>query len=227
MSKRLIVLTGATRGCGRALVDRFVEAGHRVIGCGRSEDGIIELHLSIQGSSSFSVVNVADWDQVKIWSQAVLGQHGVPDLVINNAALMNQPAPLWEVSDAEFDRLLQVNLAGPANLVRAFAPAMIEAGRGVFVNFSSGWGKSTSPGVGPYCTTKYGIEGFSSALADDLPEGLASVAFSPGVINTEMLQSCFGDAAAEHWQPEAWSQRAAGAILALGPRDNGRSMRLE
>jgi len=221
------VLTGATRGLGRALVDRFVESGHRVLGCGRSESGIIDLHLNVPSPSSFVVLNVADGNKVKTWSQAVLGEHGVPDLVINNAALINERAPLWEVGDAEFDRLLQVNLAGPANLVRAFAPAMIEAGHGVFVNFSSGWGHSTSPGVGPYCTTKYGIEGFSSALADDLPEGLASVAFSPGMIDTDMLRTAFGDAAGESWAPEEWSHRAAPVLLALGAKDNGRSMRLE
>ena len=227
MSQRLIVITGVTHGLGRALVDRFMEAGHRVLGCGRSQEQIIDLHMGATGGSAFAAVDVSDWKRVKAWSEAMLSEHGAPDLLINNAALMNQLAPLWEVQVDEFDRLLRVNLGGPANLVRAFAPAMIEAGRGVIVNLSSGWGRSTSPGVGPYCTTKFGIEGFSSALADDLPEGLASVAFSPGEVHTAMLRTCFGESAASHWEPEEWSRRAAPVLLGLNAGDNGRSMALD
>lgn len=227
MEPRLIVLSGVTRGLGRALLERFGEAGHRVLGCGRSGEAIRELQARWGAAHHFQALDVGDWGAVEAWSQELLGEYGAPHLVLNNAALMNRPAPLWEVGQPEFDALLRVNLAGPANLVRALAPAMIQAGRGVFVQLSSGWGRSTSPGVGPYCTTKWGIEGFSRALADDLPAGLASVAFSPGVVNTEMLRLCFGEAASQYELAEEWSQRAAGVLLGLGPKDNGRSMGLE
>ena len=227
MAARLILLTGVTRGLGRALLDRFGEAGHRVLGCGRSSELIAELQAEKGKAHSLQALDVGDWEAVRAWAEGLLEVHGAPDLVINNAALMNRPAPLWEVGQAEFDALLRVNLSGPANVVRALAPAMLQAGRGVFVQFSSGWGHSTSPDVAPYCATKWGIEGFSRALADDLPAGLASVAFSPGVVNTEMLRRCFGEAAAQYEKAEEWSQRAANALLGLGAADNGRSMRLE
>ena len=68
--------------------------------------------------------------------------------------------------------------------------------RGVIVNFSSGWGRSTAPEVAPYCATKWAIEGLTQALAEELPAGMAAVPLNPGIINTEMLQSCFGAGAA-------------------------------
>ena len=109
-------------------------------------------------------------------------------------------------------------------MIRHFVPAMIERGSGVIVNFSSGWGRSTSPGMAPYCTTKWAIEGLSRALAQDLPEGMASIALSPGVIHTEMLEICFGvEAAATHIGPREWSERAVPFLLALGPGENGES----
>lgn len=221
---RLIVLTGVTRGLGRALVDRFVEAGHRVVGCGRSEERLAELGRRHPDAGSFARVDVADEAAVDAWARSVLASAGAPDLLINNAALINRPAPLWEVTASELDELLRVNVAGTANVVRAFVPAMIAAGRGVVVNVSSGWGRSTSPEVGPYCTTKWAIEGFTSALAQELPRGLAAVALNPGIVDTDMLRACWGDEAGAYETPEAWSEGAATFLLGLGPRDNGRSL---
>jgi NAD(P)-dependent dehydrogenase (short-subunit alcohol dehydrogenase family) len=146
--------------------------------------------------------------------------------VINNAALMNDPAPLWEVPADAFGRLMDVNVNGTVNVIRAFVPAMIAAGAGVVVNLSSGWGRSTSPEVAPYCASKYAIEGLSAALAQELPPPLAAVALSPGVIDTDMLRQCWGDEASQHQGPQAWSAKAAARLLSLTRIDNGRSFTL-
>lgn len=222
--QRTIVLTGATRGLGRALLERFLEGGHRVAGCGRSAAPIEELEARHRGRLKLDAVDVADAGAVEAWAGEVLRDWGAPELVINNAALMNDLAPLWQVGAEEFDRMLAVNISGTANVVRSFVPAMVERGSGVVVNLSSGWGRSTSPQVGPYCTTKYAIEGFSSSLAQELPAGLAAVAVSPGVVDTDMLRQCRGADAGAHEGPGAWSLRAAPFLLALGPEDSGRSL---
>ena len=78
------------------------------------------------------------------------------------------------------------NIKGVASVIRYFTPAMIDRGTGVIVNFSSGWGRSTSPEVAPYCATKWAIEGLTGALSQELPAGLAAVALNPGVIDTDM-----------------------------------------
>lgn len=220
---RVIVITGCTRGLGRALVDEFIKAGHTVVGCGRGAQ-VMELRMAFPPPHDFSVVDVAQEPKVAIWAEKVIGALGPPDLLINNAALMNTPAPLWKVPAREFDALMDVNIKGVANVIRHFVPSMVARGSGVIVNLSSGWGRSVSPEVGPYCTTKWAIEGLTKALAEELPRGMAAVPLSPGVIDTDMLRQCWSDEAGAYEKAEDWAPAAAKFILNLGPKDNGRSL---
>jgi len=219
-----IVITGITRGLGRALTDYFIAEGHTVIGCGRGAEGILDLRFTHPAPQDFSVLDVADTTKIELWAERVLGVHGTPDFLINNASLMNDPAPLWEVPADKFSRLIDVNIKGVANVIRAFAPAMVKAKKGVIVNFSSGWGRSVSPKVAPYCASKWAIEGLTKALAEELPEGMAAVPLNPGIINTDMLQQCWSGEAAGYPKAEAWAKKAGPFILSLGAKDNGRSV---
>ena len=117
-----------------------------------------------------------------------------------------------------------MNLRGVANVIRHFVPAMVARKKGVIVNLSSGWGRSTAPEVAPYCASKFAIEGLTQALAQELPAGMAAVALNPGVIDTDMLRSCWADGAASYPKAEAWAKTAAPFILQLGPKDNGRPL---
>lgn len=222
-----IIITGLTRGLGRALADLYIAAGHTVIGCGRSADGVLDLRFAYPAPQDFSVVDVADTTKVEMWAEKMLAVHGAPDFLINNAALMNDPAPLWEVPADKFSKLVDVNIKGVANVIRAFVPAMVKAKKGVIVNFSSGWGRSVSPKVAPYCASKWAIEGLTKALAEELPEGLAAVALNPGVINTAMLQQCWANEAESHPKAEAWAKKAGPFILSLGAKNNGQSLDVE
>ncbi len=219
-----VLITGATRGCGREMVERFIEAGHTVVGCGRSSTHVAALTKRFGAPHRFDVVDVADDGQVATWARSVMEAGLVPDLLLNNAAVMNEPAPLWKISADEFDHLMKVNVCGVANVIRHFVPAMIARQKGVIVNFSSGWGRSTSPEVAPYCATKYAIEGLSLALAQELPRGMASIPLNPGIINTEMLQTCWADGANRYPTPDRWSHVAVPFLLSLGPKDNGKSL---
>ncbi len=219
-----LVITGVTRGLGRALAEWCIAQGHTVSGCGRSGKEIFELRATHPEPQNFDAVDVTETVKVAMWAERILGAAGAPDFLINNAGLMNKPAPLWQVPAAEFSKVVDVNLKGMANVIRAFVPAMIEAGRGVIVNVSSGWGRSTSPQVAPYCATKWGSEGLTQALAQELPAGLAAVALNPGIINTDMLQLAFGGDAANYPTASEWAKRAGPFILQLGPKDNGRPL---
>ena len=221
---RIIILTGCTRGCGRVLLDRFVEAGHIIVGCGRNANQIDELRSLYPPPHHFQAVDVTDDDAVANWAKSVLEEIGTPDLLVNNAAVINRSANLWELTADEFDRVIDINIKGVTNTIRHFAPAMIERSSGVIVNFSSGWGRSSSPHVAPYCATKFAVEGLSKALAQELPIGMASVPLSPGVINTEMLQSCSPGFADNAPTPEEWSHTAAKFILNITSKDNGKSL---
>ncbi len=90
------------------------------------------------------------------------------DLVVNNAATINRNAPLWEVNAAEFDAVVDVNVKGIANVLRHLLPSMVEREEGIVVNFSSGWGRSTSPEVAVLCD-KVCRRGSDDAGRDELP----------------------------------------------------------
>ena len=223
MAKR-IVITGVTRGIGRGLTEEFARLGHTVIGCGRSADPVAALQSALGQPHDIAAVDVIDDRAVADWAKRTLAAHGAPDLLINNAAIINRNSRLVDVPAAEFDAVIDINIKGVANVTRHFAPAMIERNHGVIVNLSSGWGRSTSPDVAPYCATKWAIEGLSKAMADELPSGMACVPLSPGVVNTEMLQSCFGGGADTARKPNAFAKVAAPFLLALDPKDNGQSL---
>lgn len=219
---KIVLITGVTRGLGRAMADEFARLGHTVLGCGRSKFAIYQMAQAFGKPHDFQSVNVAADAEVKSWANRLLNTFGPPDLLLNNAAIVNRNAVLWRVSAQEFSDVVDINLKGVANVIRHFVPAMAAVRRGVIVNFSSGWGRSTDPEVAPYCATKWAIEGLSQALAQELPPGVAAVAFNPGIINTEMLQSCFGSSASAHPSPPEWARTAVPFLLGLGARDNGR-----
>jgi len=221
MTAKHIVLTGCTRGLGRALVDRFVEAGHSVSGCGRSQSRIQEIRQTFPRHHEFDIVDVSDPRAVEAWADRVMEHSGPPDLLINNAAIINSSRPLWEVPTGEFASLIQINLMGVFHVLRAFLPEMLKRKRGILVNLSSGWGRSVSPEVVPYCTSKWAIEGMTRGLALELPAGMAAIPVNPGIIDTEMLRSCFGAGASAHPNAEQWSHRAAPYLLNLSAAENG------
>ena len=216
---KTILITGVTRGLGRALAEWYIANGHTVIGCGRSAE-ILNLRFEHPAPHDFTALDVTEENRVAIWAAKV----GAPDILINNAALMNRPAPLWEVPATEFNKLVDVNLKGVVNVIRHFVPLMVQRKQGVVVNLSSGWGRSTSAGVAPYCASKYAIEGLTLALAQDLPAGMAAVPLNPGIIDTDMLRQAWSDGAANYPKADAWAKAAAPFILQLGAKDNGRSL---
>jgi NAD(P)-dependent dehydrogenase (short-subunit alcohol dehydrogenase family) len=177
-----ILITGVTRGLGRALAEFYIAQGHTIIGCGRSAE-ILNLRFSYPAPHDFTALDVTEENRVALWAEKISARYGAPDILINNAALINTPAPLW-----------------------------------------SGWGRSTSPEVAPYCASKYAIEGLTLALAQELPAGLAAIALNPGVIDTAMLRLAFGEGAGRHPKAEAWAKIAGPFILNLTASDNGQSL---
>lgn len=219
-----IVITGVTRGLGRALAEEFIRGGHTVVGCGRGGEAIFDLRMTYAAPHDFSVVDVSLDSKVALWAAKVLESDSAPDLLINNAGVMNRLAPIWQQDDREFTKLVDVNVRGVANVIRHFVPAMVAQKKGVIVNLSSGWGRSVSPEVGPYCMSKWAIEGLTKALAEELPQGMAAIPLNPGVIDTELLRSCWAEDAGAYPKAASWAKAAAPFILQLGPVHNGQSV---
>jgi NAD(P)-dependent dehydrogenase (short-subunit alcohol dehydrogenase family) len=224
VDKRTVLITGVSRGLGRAMTEEFIRLGHTVIGCGRSEQAIAGLKKQFPPPHDFAAVDVSSDDQVAAWAGRVLKSHGLPDLLLNNAALMAHNAPLWEVPAREFSDVIDVNIKGVANVIHHFVPAMVARGAGVIVNFSSGWGRSADAEVAPYCATKWAIEGLTNSLSQELPAGMAAVPLNPGVIDTDMLRRCFGGSANSYPAPDEWAKTAVPFLLKISAKDNGRQM---
>ncbi|MGV3773955.1 MAG: SDR family oxidoreductase [Verrucomicrobiales bacterium] len=221
---KVVVITGTTKGLGKAMATEFARRGHRVAGCGRSKEAIVLLQKEFGPNHLFQAADVTSEKEVQAFARAVLDKFGPPDFLINNAAIINPNAVLWEVPAEDFNRIIDINIKGVANVIRHFVPAMVEQEKGVIVNFSSGWGRSTSPEVAPYCATKYAMEGLTQAMAQELPPGMAAVPLNPGIIDTDMLRTCFGGSSSSYPDPAEWARKAVPFILGITARQNGESL---
>ncbi|KAI3445551.1 hypothetical protein Pfo_002216 [Paulownia fortunei] len=230
---KTVLITGVSRGIGKALALELAKRGHTVIGCSRSPDKLSSLQSELATASEnksnsnkhlIMNVDVRSNSSVEELARAVVEKKTIPDIIVNNAGTINRNNRIWEVPVDEFDTVIDTNIKGTANVLRHFIPVMIENKHGIIVNMSSGWGRSAAAQVAPYCASKWAVEGLTRAVAKELPPGMAVVALNPGVINTEMLQSCFGSSAALYPMPESWAPRAATLILHLTMADNGASL---
>lgn len=213
---RKVFITGVSKGLGYYLAKELMALGCEVAGCSRSGTGPEGLKMSLK-------TDVADIAQVRNMAGELAGGFGTPEILVNNAALMNRPANLWEVSPEEFKAMMDVNICGTLNVISAIFPSMLEAGTGKVINLSSAWGRVTSPHVGPYCASKYAVEALSLAMSQEVPEGFAVVSLNPGFIDTEMVQGVFGSGSGAE-DPAGWGAKAAKYILGLTSDDNGRQL---
>lgn len=214
---RNVLITGVSRGLGQVLASGISAAGHRVVGCARTA-------VDVGDDYRVDALDLSDDAAVGVWIDNIVDNWGVPDLVINNAAIINANQPLWEVPYADFEQLMRINVQGVFSVIRHVVPHMIKAEQGVIANLSSGWGRSVAADVASYCCSKWGVEGMTLALAEDLPDGLAAVPVNPGVINTDMLQSCFADGANSAPTPDQWAVKAVPFFLGLTAQNNGQSL---
>ncbi|XP_022929927.1 NADPH-dependent pterin aldehyde reductase-like [Cucurbita maxima] len=231
LSQRTVLITGVSKGLGRALALELAKRGHSVIGCSRSQDKLSSLNSQLVSYDTSSPdkhfilpADVRSDTSVEELARVVVERKGVPDIIVNNAGTINKNAKIWEVHPDEFDAVYETNVKGTVNILRHFIPLMIPSKKGIIVNMSSGWGRSGAALVAPYCASKWAIEGLSRSVAKEVPEGMAIVALSPGVINTDMLASCFGDSASLYQSPDTWALKAATMILNLTAADNGASL---
>ncbi|KAK0590036.1 hypothetical protein LWI29_021950 [Acer saccharum] len=225
-SSRTVLITGVSKGLGRALAVELAKRGHTVIGCARTQEKLLSLQSEFPSSDNhlFLNVDVKSNSSVEELARVVVEKKGVPDIIVNNAGTINKNNKIWEVPPEEFENVIDTNVKGVTNMLRHFIPLMIPSKQGIIVNMSSGWGRSGAALVAPYCASKWAVEGLSRSVAKELPDGMAIVALNPGVINTEMLASCFGSSAALYQAPDAWALKAATMILNLTGADNGASL---
>ena len=200
-----VVVTGASRGIGAALVPELEARGARVTGVSRSGG-----------------CDVSDPAQVA----ALFERTGPVDLLVNNAAIIHEPAPLWAVPFEEWESVLRVNVLGTVAMLQAYLPAMNERGAGFVVNLSSTWGRTAAPQQSPYCASKFAVEALTASLAGEVAAGVCVIALNPGVIATDMLEKAFGGDVSGYPSASEAARDFAALLESLDPAWNGRSVSL-
>jgi NAD(P)-dependent dehydrogenase (short-subunit alcohol dehydrogenase family) len=185
LSGRVVILTGAGRGLGHGVARRFVQHGATVVAVSRTVSELEDLaraaeSLDADGSLTTFPADLSQPREIERLAGDVLDRFGRVDSLINNAGILRN-APLVEVDDDDFLETLSVNLLAPVRLTRRLLPSMIAQGSGSVVNVSSrsgvmGFAKQTA-----YCTSKWGIEGFSYSLAPEVqPHNISVNLMTPG-----------------------------------------------
>jgi NAD(P)-dependent dehydrogenase (short-subunit alcohol dehydrogenase family) len=185
---KLAVVTGITRGIGRAIAEIFAQHGWQVVGSASSAASKAAFDaLQLPGCTCL-VADLSQPDAVVAFGQAVLHQFGAPAVLVNNAGKYYPGALLTEPDD-HFTRLMNLNVAGPYYLTKTLATRMVERGSGTIVNICSTASAKAYPNGGSYGISKHALLGFSRNLREELkPTGVRVVAVLPGPTLTDSWQ---------------------------------------
>ncbi len=194
LNGKVAVITGGGSGIGRCMALAFADEGMDIsIGDIETEAGAaVAEEVRARGRRAISVVcDVTDLDSVRALAETTKAELGAYHVVCNNAGVISG-GPTAEMSAAEWDWVLDVDLQGVVNGVIAFLPGLVEQGEGHIVNTASiaGLVPMAAPGVINYTTAKYGVVGITETLHEELaPTGVGASALCPGVVNTRISQS--------------------------------------
>ena len=176
LAGRVAVVTGASRGIGRAIVSLFESEGARVAGCAR------------YAALGVDVCDVRRGADVARFAASVKERYGTPDIVVNNAGIVVR-AELDVMQESDWDDVVDSNLKGTFLISRAFLPEMRARRRGSLINVASISGRLGTSGLTAYCAAKHGVVGLTRALAEEVrSDGLSVNAICPGSVDTEMLR---------------------------------------
>jgi len=185
MDKAIAVVTGASRGIGRAIADELVEAGYFVVATATSEGGVDTLNSHLGENGKAIVLNLSDKDSIAQFS-AQVNELGPVAVLVNNAGITKDNLML-RMKDEDWDAVIETNLSGVFRLTKTFLKGMMKQRVGRIINISSVVGAMGNPGQANYCASKAGIEGFTRSMAYELGSRNITVnAVAPGFIATDM-----------------------------------------
>lgn len=222
---RVAIITGATRGIGRACALTFHTAGYRVTLFGRNIGLLNQIaeELEPQGENVLTVSgDVRNRKDVEEAVRNTVKSFGRIDVLVNNAGVAYGLTPLVDFPDDKWHETIDTNLTGVYYFTKTVIPVMKAQGSGIIINVSSGAGKHGIGGFAAYCASKFGVIGLTESVAEEVgPYGIKALALCPGGVNTDMHRGIFP----EH-EPEGLltPDEVAQKILSLAdPRDKTRS----
>lgn len=187
MTVKQVAVTGASRGIGRTIAERFLEEGWRVWALARQEASVEPLRS--KGDLQFVSFDAADEGSVMRAASRLTTEAGHLTALVNNAGIAVS-APLHKTSTEDFERTMRINLTAPFLLIRELSGAMVKAGHGRIVNIASTAAKKGFKYTSAYCASKHALLGLTRALALELAsKGVTINAVCPGWTDTDMLQA--------------------------------------
>jgi NAD(P)-dependent dehydrogenase (short-subunit alcohol dehydrogenase family) len=180
------LITGSSRGFGAELLRAVLAHGDRVVATARQPERLRELVEGHEDRARVFALDVTDADAAVAAVQFAVAEFGRLDVVVNNAGYADS-APIEETDPADFRAQFEANLFGVVNVTRAALPVLRAQRSGVFVQFSSVGGRvGGTPGLAAYQTAKFGVEGFSEVLANEVDAfGVKVIIVEPGAFRTE------------------------------------------
>lgn len=190
LTGRVALITGASQGIGHAVAAAFAREGAALILCARRPEPLERVAAALRGRGVEVLAIPADVGRaadITALAEAVRRRFGRLHVLVNNASVLGPMVPLAEYPPDAWDTVLAVNLTGPFLLTRACLPLLRAAGGGSVINVSSGVGRAGRKGWGAYAVSKFGLEGLTQILADELrEEGIRVNAVNPGGTRTAM-----------------------------------------
>ena len=190
LQNKVAIITGASRGIGRATALAFAKAGGSVVLAARSEEIIKTLanDIKAQGGQALAIpTDVTNQADVDLLTTLTLRAFRQVDILINNAGLLQPIGKTWEVNPEAWQNLIRLNVVGPYLCMRAVLPTMLAQGEGRIINVSSGAADSNVEGWGAYCASKAALDRLSGVLAAEVADtGIVVASMNPGATDTQM-----------------------------------------
>jgi len=189
LNERTALVTGAARGIGLAIARRLAADGARVALLDLDRGGVEAAARAVGGEAMPVVADVTRAAEVETAVAQVMGRWGRLDIMVNNAGITGRSFPIWELSDEDWQRVIEVDLTSVFFCCRAAVKAMLPRGSGRIINIASIAGKEGNPTLVPYSSAKAGVIGLTKALAKEVAtRGILVHAVAPAVISTELLK---------------------------------------
>ncbi len=220
LTDKVAVITGGTKGIGFAIAESLVKAGARVFVCSRTRSDVEQAieRLSVLGQAAGKLCDVRVESEVEAVFQSCERQFGGVDILVNNAGIGIMGKTVEELSGDEFRQTLETNLFGVFYACHHAIPLIRKRGGGYIINISSLAGQNAHPKMAAYNASKFGLNGFSEALMQEVRhDGIKVSYICPGSVNTHFGGDTPTDAKAWQLQPEDIAQVVMD-LLAIDPR---------
>jgi len=195
LHSKVALITGAGRGIGRATAELFAREGAKVVVCSRTKQQLAETMAAITATGGEATARIADVGiarEAEALVRLAVTRYGRLDILINNAGILGSRVPIAEYSHREWTQVLRINLNGTFFVSQSAAKVMVGQGTGSIITLSSSVGRRGRGLWGAYAVSKFGVEGLSQVMADELRSaGVCTVTFNPGGTRTAMRAEAY------------------------------------